>query len=286
VHLTLEKGILPTIIWHLPLSARFRAGGLLDGFFRTARDFYPTFFTIYQTAIFFGRTSITFFRLPGGNSGSSSAYYGLCLTEVLCFLTILSQSLSMARHVPANRQAAEPDMVVRFSPIIIGIVMFCMGLCGGLGMSNTYWRVSKKALPQGVWRVLEKALSKKPLVARQEGLMTPTSPDGEEESYFFQRDRPRPRLRNAFSSGPKDLGLTLGRNSMPLLPGAEGSKGPGERKWSRKEETAVREFLISTIALPDTVAIMLASIVSLWLQPQLCQMQVAGGRELCVGGAV
>ncbi|KAF8252206.1 hypothetical protein K440DRAFT_658038 [Wilcoxina mikolae CBS 423.85] len=269
------QGILPTIIWYLPLSARFRnfgAGSVLDSIFRTTRDFYPTFFTIYQLAIFFGRTSITLFRLPGGNRRSSSAYYGLCITELICFLAMLSQSLSMAR---SNFSTSDLDSAVQFSPIVIGVIIFAMGLCGGLGMSNTYWRVSKKPLPPAVWKALEKSSpSKLASLAHGEGCMIPMNPNEEEESYFYQRDRPlpRPRLRQTFSMGPSPSGdreLSFDGNSMQML--SFEMRAKVSPAWSQSDETAVREFLISTIALPDTLAIFMASMVE-------------GGRELCRGG--
>jgi hypothetical protein len=204
------------------------------------------------------------FRLPGGNTRSARVYYGLCLTEVLGFLTVLSQSISMSRALPAVYPAPDPDMAVSFSPAVIGIIIFCMGLCGGLGMSNTYWRVSKKPLPQGVWKALEHAHR----VTRQEVFLAPLlSPGADEESHFFQRERSRTRFRNPCSS------TYMSQDER------------GKSHYSQNEETAMREFLISTIALPDTVAIMLASMASLWLQPKLCGLQVVSGRELCVGGA-
>jgi len=231
-------------------------------------------------------------RLPGGNRGSSSAYYALCFTELICFLAMLSQSVSMSYRLPPDYTDA--DVLVRFSPVFIAMVVFIMGLCGGLGMSNTYWRVSKKQLPPAVWQALEHATSKRTL-AGLEGLMMPMHPvgndnisddsedDAEDEDYFFQRDRPRPRLRSVFLS--RGAG---GYNTMRMTPaGGAPSKGKtavGPKKWSQRDETQVREFLVSTIALPDTVAIMIASTVSLWLQPKLCQLQLEGGRALCRGG--
>lgn len=293
------KGILPTILWHLPLSDRFLklagTSSLFSMLFNTTRDFYPTFFTIYQTAIFVGRTSINIVRLPGGNRGSSTAYYALCITELMCFLTMLFQSLSMAYSPPPGY--ADADMLVRFSPVFIAVVIFAMGLCGGLGMSNTYWRVSKKPLPSAVWQALERATSKRTL-ARQEGVMTPMYPvensnisdesegEGDDEDYFFQRDRPRPRFRTAFSSrsAPGEGYDTMRMTPAGGAPSSKGKMAARPLKWSEKDETQVREFLVSTIALPDTVAIMVASIVSLWLQPKLCELQVEGGRALCRGG--
>jgi hypothetical protein len=315
------QGILPTILWHLPFE-----NPLLDSLFKTTRDFYPTFFTIYQLAIFFGRTSITLFRLPGGNKRSSKAYYTLCILELGCFLAMLFQSISMAG--PAF-SAVDPDAGVLFSPFSIAAIIFSMGLCGGLGMSNTYWRVSKKPLPPTVWKVLERVAPRKTITARSEGVFTPMinqagsmEEDGEEEDYFFQKARPhpRPRMRSGFSSMAnlrslsktggravsedrggrerRSLGERDRRDSVPMLSQGAASQGRrdsvpmlsqgaasqgrrGSAQWSQNEETAVREFLISTIALPDTLAIFIASMVSMWLQPKLCGMQVEGGRTFC-----
>ncbi|KAI5820572.1 CLN3 protein-domain-containing protein [Pyronema omphalodes] len=280
------QGILPTILWHLP----FR-NPLLDSLFKTTRDFYPTFFTIYQLAIFFGRTSITLFRLPGGNKRSSKAYYTLCILELGFFFAMLFQSISMAG--PAF-SAVDPDAGVLFSPFSIAAIIFSMGLCGGLGMSNTYWRVSKKPLPPTVWKVLERVAPRKTITARAEGVFTPMiNQDGpveeeeEEEDYFFQKARPhpRPRMRSGFSSMANLRSLSKNnvravsedrarrerrstgemdrRDSVPMLSQNAASQGRrGSAQWTQNEETAVREFLISTIALPDTLAIFIASIVT------------------------
>lgn len=180
---------------------------------------------------------------------------------------------------------SNPDVNVLFSPFAVMTLMFIMGLCGGLGMSNTYWRVSKKPLPDSVWQALDKARSKRlrqkrrTLDTQEDGI--PSSLDGEDQDGYFA---PRPRLRRLFSSA-----TYLGGNQTPLLQGSVDSLRPSSSssglgvmlRRSQEEETAVREFLISTIALPDTLAIMLASIVSMWLQPELCKWQVNRGRGLC-----
>lgn len=48
-----------------------------------------------------------------------------------------------------------------------------------------------------------------------------------------------------------------------------------------EREMAMREFLLSTIAPPDTCAILMASLVGMKVQPALCAVQVKGGRGLC-----
>ncbi|KAI5799898.1 CLN3 protein-domain-containing protein [Geopyxis carbonaria] len=265
---TTTQGILPTILWSLPLAPRFRSG--IELFFTSTRAFYPFFFTIYQLAVFFGRTSITLFQLP---SRSAAPYWGLCAIEVVCFIVMLSQSISMGF---AALSLDDPDSTVRFSPLVIAAVVFTLGLCGGLCMSNTYWRVSKSPLPNEVWNALDTARSNINV-----GIVTPML-DDETEDYF--NHNARPRLRKAYSSS-NSLGISMLLTSRTPSPGLTANMHPRRpRVRSQQDETAVREFLISTIALPDTVAIMVASIVSLWLQPRLCAWQGAAGRHLCGAG--
>ncbi|KAH0614402.1 uncharacterized protein H6S33_000038 [Morchella sextelata] len=270
------QGILPTIIYHLPFSSVFTpSASLLNTIFTSTRSFYPFFFTTYQFAIFFGRTSITLFRLPGGNSSSSFAYWILCAIESVIFVTMLNQSWSM---LPSSF-TENPDGNVLFSPFVVMALIFTMGLCGGLGMSNTYWRVSKKPLPDAVWNALDKARSKRlrkkerSFDTQEDGISTPL--DGEQDGYFA----PRPRLRKLVS-----MRGSAGERLLSEEMEEPGSEASVNIKRSQEEETAVREFLISTIALPDTFAIMVASIVSMWLQPELCRWQVQGGRDLCKVG--
>ncbi|KAI5849301.1 batten's disease protein Cln3 [Morchella snyderi] len=56
-------------------------------------------------------------------------------------------------------------------------------------------------------------------------------------------------------------------------------KGVGEE--DEEGERAMREFLLSAVAPPDTVAVLVASVVGMRVQGGLCAVQVAGGRGLC-----
>lgn len=193
----------------------------------------------------------------------------------------------MGRPRFADMADVNPDVnAVLFHPFIVIILIFTMGLCGGLGMSNTYWRVSKKPLPQPVWQAFDKASSKR---LRQKGRTMsaqedriPTPSDSEDENSYFV---PRPRLRKLVSLrtylGGSQEALLQDRANPPRAGPASPREPSGVEMRSQEEEMAVREFLISTIALPDTFAIMMASIVSMWLQPELCRWQVSGGRNLC-----
>lgn len=196
----------------------------------------------------------------------------------------------MAEPRFANTANGNPDANVLFHPFVVVILIFTMGLCGGLGMSNTYWRVSKKPLPVSVWQAFDKAGSKsfcqkeRTIDTQEDGIPTPLDSEEEEEdenSYFV----PRPRLRKLVSSrtylrGSQEA-LLQDRADSPRSSSTSPREPSEVDARPQEEETAVREFLISTIALPDTFAIMMASIVSMWLQPELCSWQVNGGRNLC-----
>lgn len=180
-----------------------------------------------------------------------------------------------------------PDANVLFHPFFVVVLIFIMGLCGGLGMSNIYWRVSKKPLPVSVWQAFDKAGSKhfrqkdRTIDTQEDGVSTLDS-EGDENSYFV----PKSRMWKSGSSTVQLRGdqeaLLQDQVDSPKLSSSSLRESGEIQKRSQEEETAVREFLVSTIALPDTVAIMMASIVSMWLQPELCRLQVNGGRNLCL----
>ncbi|KAH0610092.1 uncharacterized protein H6S33_012638 [Morchella sextelata] len=81
------------------------------------------------------------------------------------------------------------------------------------------------------------------------------------------------RVRNG--ALPKGVWKELGRarGGYQLLGGSGEEDEEGER--------AMREFLLSAVAPPDTVAVLVASVVGMRVQGGLCAVQVAGGRVLC-----
>ncbi|KAH8148060.1 uncharacterized protein LAJ45_07824 [Morchella importuna] len=81
------------------------------------------------------------------------------------------------------------------------------------------------------------------------------------------------RVRNGVL--PKGVWKELGRarGGYHLLGGSGEEDEEGER--------AMREFLLSAVAPPDTVAVLVASVVGMRVQGGLCAVQVAGGRMLC-----
>lgn len=134
---------------------------------------------------------------------------------------------------------------VLYGPLVVLCLMVIMGLCGGLAFSNTYWKVNNRRLPVGVWDALERARSEGPGGG---GYARVSTMEGIEEV------------------NPHDSQLGVERD--------------GEEMEAEKE-MAMREFLLSTIAPPDTIAILLASLVGMKVQPVLCAGQVGRGRLLC-----
>lgn len=57
--------------------------------------------------------------------------------------------------------------------------------------------------------------------------------------------------------------------------------GGEEAGESREEKIAKREFRVSAVGFADTCGILAASLVSSWLEPTLCGIQVRHGRTLC-----
>lgn len=382
---TTIQGILPTSLFHLPLQFP----GVISSLelFKSTRDFYPTYITIYQLFVFVGRTSINFVRFPNlPDPYGSMLYWGLCAIELVCFFIQLGESYSLA-------VAGIDDTRAWFGPGVVMAVIALMGLCGGLGMSNIYWRVSKEALPKEVWRILgdiqrkrrrgKRRINTDDYDAMNDYDYNPDYDEGIDESNGHpdtgelskgsigtrlsrstsHNYHPRPSLgrsRTSYllrarspSGSPIPLSLPLPMSNLtrsmsytefPSLvsssataykvnPGLNSYSDSESRYDDRKEKNVdqlgdssayghsgidntttsttadeeakehhqllmhreeeenettamLREFLISTIALPDAIAIFIASLVSLWMQPGICRMQVANGRGLCEKGEV
>lgn len=356
-HLT--QGVLPTLLFKLPFqSSTALFPTLTNGLFKATRDFFPVYITIFQLSAFLGRTSITFFRLPGGNSGKSWAYWIICLVEAALFLVLLAESVSMSH---------KSQQLFGIGGVILTILM--VGPCGGLLLSNTYWKISKKPLPRAVWRNLRR-IKNHPKKFEDEFVLSDHMPQPDDRNITLHKGGITDYYRNMPSSSPtrhetpssaipnKSTPLTTRSNasrpgspsprlsqsqlvpqtphSQPIRPkfpsrttsfvsnhelanstrkdefdsrrrtasedtevGTHESEDEDEDYYdfaeelglinesriegpeNEEEELAIREFLVSTIAPADTVAILLGSLGAMWLQPELCALQVASGRKLC-----
>jgi hypothetical protein len=195
---------------------------------------------VNQLSSFAGRFSFWLFRLPGGSSRSTRAYWGLVYIETFALILQLANSLSMQTSPLPDA----PEKSVLYGPMGVISLAGVQGLAAGMVFCNTYWKILQKPLPSAVYDALDDSRARIGLQERR------ARADSEEEA----------------------MGLLTLSDDAPKT----------EREYSGSEETALREFLLSTIAPPDVVSVAVASIVGMALQKSLCDWQSFHGRELCV----
>ncbi|BFZ64687.1 battenin CLN3 protein [Saitoella coloradoensis] len=238
----LNQGVLPTLVFYTPIPGAF------EHLFHNPRDFYPIYMTLHQLLVFLARTSISFFRLPF-SSTHSFPLWSLSILDLVIFALQFGESASMKG---ATGESAREWYGVGM--VMVGVAV--VGANGGLGMSNTYWKLGKEPLPEGVWRALARARAR---VGAKGGAYTELPDSDETDEYDSPHD--------SHTTGTADSATTfLGLPTQTKM-------GPRDAE----EETAVREFLISTIAPADTFAILMGSFVAMGVQTLLCGWQVEGG---------
>ena len=204
--------------------------------------------TVNQFATFVGRFSFWLFRLPGGKTRSTDAYWALCALEGLIFFVQAGNSSRMMASPATNPD--NPELGVMYGPLGVIALAGMQGLMAGIVFCNTYWKVMNKPLPPAVYEALDAARA-------AEGL----------------KDR---AYRGSMETVAEAIGLLDG----PPVSGA--GAAAGERRQSPTEETALREFLLSTIAPPDVISVTFASLVGMVIQRGLCYWQVSNERYLCI----
>ncbi|KAI5819900.1 CLN3 protein-domain-containing protein [Pyronema omphalodes] len=236
----ITQGIFPTLLYYVPIkNGSFFLARFFNGVFHETRDFYPLYLSVNQLSSFIGRLSFWLFRLPGGSSRSTRAYWALVYIETFALILQLSNSLSMK----ASPLPDAPESSVLYGPMGVISLAGIQGLAAGMVFCNTYWKILKKPLPSAVYDALDHSRARIGLQERRERA------NSEEEA----------------------MGLLTVSDDVPKT----------EREHSDSEETALREFLLSTIAPPDVISVALASIVGMALQKSLCDWQSFHGRELC-----
>lgn len=207
----------------------------------------------------------------------------------------------MADSTAAARMGVEEGMPitgedarVKYGVWAVAAMIWIMGMCGGLGMGNTYWRVGKKRLPKEVWRRLEAIETGVKGRREEEGIWSCEVDEDrgvERDGLLGGRKKVVEDIEGEGSdAGSEETMVEEVRDEGDALLSEVELRGEDElgvdhlgsgRRWGKEEETSLREFLISTIAMPDVGAIFLASLLSLWVQPELCKNQVQAGRGLC-----
>jgi hypothetical protein len=128
------QGLVPDLIFPVPVPDSYFLGHFLRRIFTQFRAFYPAYQLVYMTGAFCGRSSINVFRLPA----PPIWMYFPVLLGALFFLALLWEALSMT---------ARGDAFGLFATIC---VIFCGGIAEGLAYGNSYWRVSREDLPESL----------------------------------------------------------------------------------------------------------------------------------------
>lgn len=159
-------------------------------------------------------------------------------------------------------------------------------------MANIYHRIGRHPLPENVFRALTKARALKRAALREYEILDDEDIDNEyddeeqdahEEEEELDMEEELARGRRSFDdSGPQlhvRPGVRLSRN-----PSLASIKSIREERRA-EDEAALREFVISSIGAADTLAILLASLIAMIVEPRLCHVQIASGRTLCAASA-
>ncbi len=278
------QGILSTVIFYLPfLPGRYAFPSLLNDLFPARRSFYPLYQTIYQLAAFLGRSTATLFRLPGGSRQDPSALWALIATETVILGLQLRESMSMY---------GADDSGTLYGPWPTLLLVLAMGICGGMTLANVYYRIGRHPLPDGVWDALARARRRRRLegaieyaaLRREEMAMEQEAgcdQDEERESDIDEEEAVQDEIEALEGRGRSASSLRpvrLSRN--PSLASIKGTANK-QRERLAEDDAALREFVISSIGAADTLAILLASLFAMVIEPKLCRRQVDTGRLLC-----
>lgn len=282
------QGVLATVIFYIPFTGKYFAyPTVLNSLFPAKRSFYPVYQTLYQMAAFMGRSTATLARLPGGKRQDARSLWVLVGIEGLILAIQARESLSMK---------GADDSTVWYGPWTVLFLILAMGMCGGALLANVYYRIGRHPLPEGVFRALTKARAIKRAAMQEYEILEgedfendydEEERDAHEEEEELDMEEELARGRRSLNSHPStDFGV---RPSVRLSrnPSLASIKSIREERRA-EDESALREFVISSIGAADTLAILLASLVAMVVEPRLCNQQIASGRTLCVassGGA-
>jgi hypothetical protein len=166
----------------------------------------------------------------------------------------LIQALNSGSMTSNIRESPEdPEKAVLYGPAGVIFLTAFQGFVTGVVFCNTYWKVMNKPLPPAVYAALDRARELKKL-----------------------RDT---TYRDSLESREEGSGLL----ESPVRAAQEEPDrfSPLESSRSDSEETALREFLLSTVAPPDVISVAVASVFGMGVQRGLCAWQRSNGRDLC-----
>lgn len=272
------------MIFYIPFTGKYFAyPTVLNKLFPAKRSFYPVYQTLYQLAAFMGRSTATIARLPGGKRQDARSLWVLVAIEGLILGVQARESLSMK---------GSDDSTVLFGPWTVLFLIVALGMCGGALLANVYYRIGRHPLPENVFRALSKARAIKRAAMREYEILEDEDfeNDYDEEERDAHEEEEELDMEEELQRGRRSLG---DRDSfVPTRPGVRLSRNPSlasiksiREERRAEDESALREFVISSIGAADTLAILLASLVAMVVEPRLCRVQMASGRTLCAANA-
>ncbi|KAJ9107858.1 hypothetical protein QFC19_002764 [Naganishia cerealis] len=289
VELTNVQGVLATVIFYIPFTGKYFAyPTLLNGLFPAKRSFYPVYQTLYQLAAFMGRSTATLARLPGGKRQDARSLWILVGVEGLILAAQARESMSMR---------GADDATVWYGPWTVLFLILAMGMCGGALLANVYYRIGRHPLPEGVFRALVKARAIKRAAMREYEILEDEDFENEfdEEERDAHEEEEELDMEEELARGRRSHNDNDAMNGFAVRPSVRLSRNPSlasiksiREERRAEDESALREFVISSIGAADTLAILLASLIAMVVEPRLCSRQISSGRTLCVaipGGA-
>ncbi|KIO24392.1 hypothetical protein M407DRAFT_15430 [Tulasnella calospora MUT 4182] len=130
IEYTINQGIGPTLIYPVPSPSTHSFWGL---FIKSVRDYYPLWQLVYQTFVFFSRSSISlgFPALPANLLGLPA------LVQSFVFITLSTESA----------KGIFPDDVGTTISLVF-LLIAVEGFCGGLAYVNVFYRIGQEDHPE------------------------------------------------------------------------------------------------------------------------------------------
>jgi len=124
---TINQGIAPTLIYPVPVPALHP---ILSHIITSTRDYYPFWQLVYQTFVFFSRSSISVGLPP--------------LPASLLPLPAIIQAFILASLAFESAYGFLPEHSPQYTLPVIFLLIALEGVCGGLAYVNAFYRVGQE----------------------------------------------------------------------------------------------------------------------------------------------
>ncbi|PBK63260.1 batten's disease protein Cln3 [Armillaria solidipes] len=124
---TINQGIAPTLLYPVPSPDKY---SFLSKFIHSVRDYYPLWQLVYQTTVFFSRSSISMGLPP--------------LPARLLSLPSIVQCLILLSLAYESAVGFYSDDSEGLSIITVFLLVSLEGICGGLAYVNVFYRVNQE----------------------------------------------------------------------------------------------------------------------------------------------